>query len=97
MLWDWAVVIQKEARTRLGLRRGDQLVAFLLHWAAVQEELGHRPTYDEYIHSSHVRRAEAEQDKALFAEVFPQYSSPSDLLDALTHKIDGGVAPTLFD
>jgi hypothetical protein len=78
-----AISLMEYAIRRVGVRKGAQVVAFMLAWEGTRRELGRDPTLDEYRESWKVSRATAFREQARFRECFPQEENPSRLLDAL--------------
>jgi hypothetical protein len=70
------------------LRHGSMLkaarvVAFVIGWGVVRQELGHEPTVDEYADWWKEGRSTAYRHRDEFRHVFPQFETPGPVLDHL--------------
>lgn len=68
-------------RTGSFLRTG-QIVAFINAWAVARDKLGREPTVEEYAAYWKQPRRSAYREQARFREAFPDYESPSEVIDA---------------
>jgi hypothetical protein len=93
--WDWSETFKLQAHRRLGAQKGDKLLAFLMSWSWIENELGRPPTIEEYQLSSHIGDTKLSEYLSVFAEAFPDYPSPSELNNALERAAARGI-PTLF-
>lgn len=76
----WAEVIIH----RVGYRKSPRVIQLVMAWAIVEEELGRRPSVDEYAEWWGENRATAFRDVALFREALgPVFASPSDFIEAV--------------
>jgi hypothetical protein len=94
--WEWAETLKAEARARLGFPAGDELLAYLISWSNVEDELGHPPSHEEYVRTTHLGAETATLYRTLFSEAFPNLENPSHLLASLERQIDSQRTPLLF-
>lgn len=76
---------------RAGFRRGARVMAFVIAWGRVRDDLGRTPTVDEYAEwwRQPVRTAYEEQER--FREAFPELTNPDRLLDAMAAPSGGAI------
>lgn len=68
-------------RTGSFLRTG-QIVAFVQAWSVARDRLGHEPTVEEYAAYWKQPRRSAYREQARFREAFPEFETPSGVIDA---------------
>ena len=73
----WAELVVQ----RVGFRRSARVMQFVVTWALAENDLGHRPTVEEYADWwGDVSYATAYRDQALFREALPWFDTPSGFL-----------------
>ncbi len=79
---------------RAGFRRGAKVMAFVVAWGRVRDDLGHTPTVEQYAAwwKQPIRSAYEEQEK--FRVAFPELSTPDPLLDAMRSSSPTGAIDT---
>lgn len=97
--WWWEAVdpLRTELHHRLRPPDGDRVLAYLLSWFNVQEQIGRVPTRDEYQKSTHLTSARMASYEGLFSSVFPSLQTPSDVFDRLSKLLDAGRVASLFE
>lgn len=67
------------ACSRVGLKNGTRVMAFVIAWADTEAELDREPTIEEYAAAWKVSARTAYRELALFREAWPEFESPSGL------------------
>lgn len=81
---------------KLGVRRGYMCMAFIVAWgtaaaAFADEHPGEEFNVTRYYEWWKISESTAMREQRLFREAFPQYSTPSDLLDEVRRQKVGSV------
>ena len=63
--------------------KASKVVAFVIGWEVVRQELGREPSVDEYAAHWREHRATAYRHMAEFRVVFPQFETPGPVIDHL--------------
>ena len=66
---------------RVGIRRGAKVLAFMIAWDLVRQELGHEPSVEEYAEWWRTSIRTAYREQALFRDAFPGEENPARLMD----------------
>lgn len=69
------------AASRVGPLKGSRVLAYMIAWDMVRQELGHEPTPEEYGEWWKQSRATSFREQAAFRECFPGEKNPARLMD----------------
>lgn len=82
---------------RAGYRRGGKVMAFVVAWQKAEQDLGRRPSVEEYAEWWKQPRRTAFNELEYFREAFPEFAYPDELLEQGQRSataIDTGAAVT---
>lgn len=79
---------------RAGFRRGSKVMAFVIAWGRVREDLGRAPSIEEYAEWWKQPRRTAFDEQKFFRAAFPELDSPAALLDAMDRQDRAGAIDT---
>lgn len=68
---------------RVGVRKGTDVMAFVIAWASTEAKLGHRPTVEEYAVDWKMSASTAYRELRLFRQAWPEFEYPSGLADLM--------------
>lgn len=71
---------------RGGYRNGAKVLEFYMEWLMVHQDLGHRPSMEEFAEWWNISLATAYRQQATFREVWPEFLTPTDV--AVTLGLD---------
>lgn len=85
----------REAVRRGGVKKGTQVMAFVITWADTTAELGHEPTVEEYAVTWKVSSRTVYRELAAFREVWPEFTDPSGMVDMMQRQAKDVISPLL--
>lgn len=71
---------------RGGVRRGSDVMAFVMCWAHTEAKLGHRPSIEEYAVDWKVSSRTAYRELAAFREVWPEFNDPTGMVELMMRQ-----------
>lgn len=81
-----ATIIEVAYAKTGSMLKAARVVAFVLAWSAVRDELGREPTMQEYMDHWREHRSTAYKHLAEFREVFTKCEFPGQVLDELERQ-----------
>ena len=78
---------------RVGMRAGMRVGTFIAAWATAEKDIGHEISCDEYADWWKMARSTAFREQAAFRECFPEFETPTTLINACVAR---NVEPSLI-